>query len=229
MKYGPTEFCIGTSSIRGLLPPADLEEINNPNDRMSTTYDDLLQRNDNNDDNDNNNNNNNKSDDDDTMTLLEFCIGRTKLSCIRGRIDYNALLLSKNQQYNNNPNDVIHQIQEFERYVTNGEGEQGSNNKKASASTSSCPNHLHRIPLLNIGDVVLFDYMLTHRGGANRSNLTRSMIFAMYSRKWYKDTTFDIISHDDDDDDDTDRRLTKLTRYAIPSEEEDDDEEEEED
>ena len=62
--------------------------------------------------------------------------------------------------------------------------------------------------------------MLTHRGGANLSNKTRSMIFAMYSRNWYRDTTFDIptqreIQHEKKIGGDF-TFLTKLTRYATP-------------
>ncbi|KAG7351293.1 phytanoyl-CoA dioxygenase family protein [Nitzschia inconspicua] len=75
-----------------------------------------------------------------------------------------------------------------------------------------CPEGFRRTPLLGLGDVVLFDYMLSHRGGANKSNDLRSMLFTVYSRKWYKDWTFDISN----DEDETEfQRLTKTTRFAV--------------
>ena len=81
-----------------------------------------------------------------------------------------------------------------------------------------CPNHLYRIPLLQEGDALLFDYMLTHRGGANNSaKSNRSMIFATYSKKWFRDTNFDTnfghrtgLTHLEE--------LTRLTRFAVVNE-----------
>jgi ectoine hydroxylase-related dioxygenase (phytanoyl-CoA dioxygenase family) len=49
-----------------------------------------------------------------------------------------------------------------------------------------CPEQFRRTPLLGLGDAVLFDYMLSHRGGRNSSNDLRSMLFTVYSRKFYK-------------------------------------------
>jgi ectoine hydroxylase-related dioxygenase (phytanoyl-CoA dioxygenase family) len=74
-----------------------------------------------------------------------------------------------------------------------------------------CPIAFQRTPLLGLGDVVLFDYMLNHRGGPNKSNDLRSMLFTVYSRPWYKDWTFDISG-----DEQTDfERLTQITRFAV--------------
>jgi ectoine hydroxylase-related dioxygenase (phytanoyl-CoA dioxygenase family) len=52
-----------------------------------------------------------------------------------------------------------------------------------------CPEKFQRTPLLGLGDVVLFDYMLSHRGGRNGSDDLRSMLFTVYSRKFYKVST----------------------------------------
>jgi hypothetical protein len=77
-----------------------------------------------------------------------------------------------------------------------------------------CPKGFERSPLLNLGDIVLFDYMITHRGGPNNSNDLRSMLFTVYSRKWFRDSTFDIKDYDEEDDDDFER-LTQITRFAV--------------
>lgn len=53
-----------------------------------------------------------------------------------------------------------------------------------------CPPELIRAPLLHPGDVLLFDYQLTHRGGWNQSPDTRAVLFLTYARAWFKDTNF---------------------------------------
>lgn len=73
-----------------------------------------------------------------------------------------------------------------------------------------CPDGFSRIPLVGKGDVVLFDYMVTHRGGRNKSNDLRSMLFIVYSRKWFRDSNFD--AHWDQEELD---RLTEITRFAV--------------
>lgn len=88
----------------------------------------------------------------------------------------------------------------------------------------SCP--LSRRPLLNMGDIVLFDYMMTHRGGPNvnrDAGELRSLMFAMYSRKWFRDTTFDSGGGRSDAEDDCEEHdsecelyyLTRLARFAV--------------
>jgi len=47
-----------------------------------------------------------------------------------------------------------------------------------------------RLDTLRLGDVVLFDYQMVHRGGANKSPLTRAMLYTTYSRRWFKDKNF---------------------------------------
>jgi hypothetical protein len=41
-----------------------------------------------------------------------------------------------------------------------------------------------------LGDVVLFDYQIMHRGGPNMSDELRSMMYVTYSRDWYKDSSW---------------------------------------
>ena len=42
-------------------------------------------------------------------------------------------------------------------------------------------------PLLNVGDILIFDYRLLHRGSANRSNQNRPMLVLAFSQAWFKD------------------------------------------
>ena len=67
--------------------------------------------------------------------------------------------------------------------------------------------------------------MLTHRGGANTGTQLRSLLFGMYSRKWYRDTTFDMYYGNNNEDDDGKseeeielEHLMKLTRFAVVQE-----------
>ena len=52
---------------------------------------------------------------------------------------------------------------------------------------SGCPAQALRIPKLNFGDVLLFDYSMLHRGGHNTSPDLRTLIYNTYTRSWYKD------------------------------------------
>lgn len=95
--------------------------------------------------------------------------------------------------------------------------------------TPKCPPPFSRQPLLQRGDVVLFDYMVTHRGGRNKSPDLRSLLFAMYSRKWYRDTTFDGGAFEEDCEGDPQEceleYLTKMTRFAVVERADDDEHE----
>ena len=42
-------------------------------------------------------------------------------------------------------------------------------------------------PLLSVGDALFYDYRVCHRGVANRSQFTRTMLYVMYSRPWLKE------------------------------------------
>jgi ectoine hydroxylase-related dioxygenase (phytanoyl-CoA dioxygenase family) len=59
-----------------------------------------------------------------------------------------------------------------------------------------CPAPFMRIPVLGMGDVVLFDFQITHRGGPNTSKDLRSMLYATYSRKWFRDSNFEYEKFD---------------------------------
>jgi len=94
-----------------------------------------------------------------------------------------------------------------------------------------------RTPLVNFGDVVLFDYQLIHRDGKNVSPDLRTMLHMTYSRFWFMDRLSTDHKKDDDDvddekeeDEDTGKtrsiykQLTRTARFAIPENFEHDDE-----
>lgn len=134
----------------------------------------------------------------------EFCVGTSHL---KGH-DTEEDLPVENETLLAADGDIVERLQEFEWHIERG---------WEPPSRADCPEHLHRIPLLQKGDAILFDYMLTHRGGANNSPDHRSMIFATYSRKWFRDTNFDTdFGHREyltplDE-------LTRLTRFAVVEE-----------
>ena len=59
-------------------------------------------------------------------------------------------------------------------------------------SHQACPPHAWRAPQLSMGDMVLFDYQIIHRGGANVSPDLRAMLYTTYSRSWFRDSNFDL-------------------------------------
>lgn len=149
-----------------------------------------------------------------TQGPTEFCLGTSHLRGHDMEIDFPVQ--TQNLDLLKQKNGIVETLQEFEWYVENG-----------LYNNAVCPSELLRIPKLNQGDVVLFDYMVTHRGGSNNSNKLRSILFAMYSRKWYRDTTFDTPQNNGYDTNDTNNpneeteteieldHLMKLTRFAI--------------
>ena len=131
----------------------------------------------------------------------EFCLGTSHLE---GH-DVDKDLPLNDPSLLKADNGIIEDLQEFLWYVDRGQ---------EPPPDADCPSHLHRVPLLKEGDAVLFDYMLTHRGGANRSKETnRSMIFANYSKKWFRDNNFDYFNEFEPMT--TLEELTKLTRFAL--------------
>lgn len=132
----------------------------------------------------------------------EFCVATSWLQGID--------LKSISEDDWSNQNLRVQKLMDFEWEVQHGH------------KAPKCPAPFARRPLLQKGDVVLFDYMMTHRGGSNESDELRSLMFAMYSRQWFRDTTFDSGGNNDvdcdDDDDDAQcelKYLTKLTRFAV--------------
>lgn len=131
----------------------------------------------------------------------EFCVAT---SWLQG-IDLKGI--SEDDWSNQNPR--LQKLMDFEWEVQHGH------------KAPKCPTPFARRPLLQKGDVVLFDYMMTHRGGSNESDELRSLMFAMYSRQWFRDTTFDSGGNNDVDCNDNNdaqcelKYLTKLTRFAV--------------
>ncbi|CAB9519348.1 Phytanoyl-CoA dioxygenase [Seminavis robusta] len=79
-----------------------------------------------------------------------------------------------------------------------------------------------RTPLIGFGDVLLFDYQITHRGGKNKSPDLRAMLYLTYSRFWYKDKGFEDDEVDSYGEEQSDnekklyKKLTETARFAIP-------------
>ena len=85
----------------------------------------------------------------------------------------------------------------------------------------ACPANAWRVPVLGVGDMVLFDYQIDHRGGANNSPDLRAMVYTTYSRAWYRDANFDASVFQEETEDtpsvDAFQELTSTTRFAIPN------------
>eukprot|EP00978_Attheya_sp_CCMP212_P035664 scaffold156601_cov51-Attheya_sp.AAC.1 len=63
----------------------------------------------------------------------------------------------------------------------------------------ACPPEHWRVPLVGMGDVVIFDYNLIHRGGPNMSQELRSLLYVIYSRGWFRDMNFDNTYSEDEE------------------------------
>lgn len=53
-----------------------------------------------------------------------------------------------------------------------------------------CPPGNWRMPVVKPGDVVLWDYLIKHRSGSNRTPKNRPFLFSTYGRRWYSDDNF---------------------------------------
>ena len=83
----------------------------------------------------------------------------------------------------------------------------------------TCPARNWRAPLIGIGDVVLFDYHLTHRGGPNLSGDLRSLFYATYSRSWFRDMNFDDDMYSDKENEQSEfDKMISGTRFALVDE-----------
>jgi hypothetical protein len=81
-----------------------------------------------------------------------------------------------------------------------------------------CPEEFTRIPLLNMGDAIFFDYTITHRGGENQSPDLRAMQYVFYSRYWYRDSNFEEESLPGKWKKMTKNEIrTQTTRFALPN------------
>jgi hypothetical protein len=79
-----------------------------------------------------------------------------------------------------------------------------------------CPEEFTRIPLLNMGDAIFFDYTITHRGGENQSPDLRAMQYVFYSRYWYRDSNFEVDSLPAKTKMTKNEIRTQTTRFALP-------------
>jgi len=62
--------------------------------------------------------------------------------------------------------------------------------KNATFAEYACFPPSLRVEEMGLGDVMLFDYQVLHRGGANRSPKLRTVLYLTYARRWYKDHNF---------------------------------------
>ena len=81
-----------------------------------------------------------------------------------------------------------------------------------------CPAACWISPLLELGDAVVWDYGLKHRGGWNASPKLRSILLLLYAKTWYDDTNFgDKTRHHKAPDEDPElTHLLSRTRFATP-------------
>ena len=83
---------------------------------------------------------------------------------------------------------------------------------------SYCPAECWRSPLLKMGDAVLWDYGVRHRGGWNASPFMRSIVLLIYAKRWYDDINFGdkIRKHVPKDESNLMHDLMTRTRLALP-------------
>lgn len=81
-----------------------------------------------------------------------------------------------------------------------------------------CPAECWRSPLLNLGDAVLWDYGLRHRGGWNASPYLRSILLLIYSKSWFDETNFGdkLRKHKPENEDTFVTDLLSRVRLALP-------------
>eukprot|EP00747_Dinoflagellata_sp_TGD_P171062 gnl/TRDRNA2_/TRDRNA2_204180_c0_seq1.p1 gnl/TRDRNA2_/TRDRNA2_204180_c0~~gnl/TRDRNA2_/TRDRNA2_204180_c0_seq1.p1 ORF type:complete len:403 (+),score=25.08 gnl/TRDRNA2_/TRDRNA2_204180_c0_seq1:76-1284(+) len=56
---------------------------------------------------------------------------------------------------------------------------------------SRLPGRMRKV-VLKVGDVAMFDYRLLHRGGANKEDHIRPVLYSSFSRPWFRDSNFRI-------------------------------------
>lgn len=64
-------------------------------------------------------------------------------------------------------------------------------------SMGACPPDYWRVPLVDMGDAVVFDYQITHRGGPNESSESRALLYGLFNRYWFRDSNFDATYSDE--------------------------------
>lgn len=145
----------------------------------------------------------------------EFCVGTSHTTgLLSGNYPvFDSSLVEKPDDFSGNT--PFEETWRFHRsFMKEGRGEEDDD------GPLPCPARNLRSVLLNVGDVVLFDYQIIHRAGHNRSPDSRAQIYLAYARKWFRDLNYHR----------GDKRMMR-TRYASGVDhsifEEDDDEEEE--
>lgn len=86
---------------------------------------------------------------------------------------------------------VTDQAQEFLSSQPKGNGrdpDDDENDSPTSKNDSTKPQIIG--PLLSVGDALIYDYRICHRGTSNLSSeakTTRPMLYLMYARPWFKE------------------------------------------
>ena len=96
--------------------------------------------------------------------------------------------------------------------------EEGSLFQKYNEHPGFCPPECWISPLLKLGDAVLWDYGVRHRGGWNASPNLRSIILLIYAKRWFDDINFGNKPrhHQPEDEDPEVTDLLTRTRFALP-------------
>ncbi|KAL3907046.1 MAG: hypothetical protein SGILL_009031, partial [Bacillariaceae sp.] len=92
-----------------------------------------------------------------------------------------------------------------------------------------CPPSAWRVPAVKPGDVIIWDYLIRHRAGANLSNQTRPLLFTTFGRDWYGDGNFEPYRTTSDEDLFLTGRFSADVDDPYEGCEDDDDSEDEED
>jgi len=91
------------------------------------------------------------------------------------------------------------------------------------ATAGACPPENWRVPLVDMGDAVIFDYQINHRGGPNKSPESRALLFSMYSRFWFRDGNFDSSYSEEETSEESGKLADEWAaamRYALVDESE---------
>lgn len=80
----------------------------------------------------------------------------------------------------------------------------------------TCNPEFWKSPVLNKGDILMFDYQLRHRGGWNTHEKdSRAIMYMTFSRYWYKDSNFRTLREMEIEDTHA-LHILASTRLAVP-------------
>ena len=132
----------------------------------------------------------------------EFCMGSSTLNGIDVFGDQPPQWLVENG-YVDDP-ELAQNGSSFERFTRHG--------------YDACHSDFWQAPLLNMGDVLFFDYQLRHRGGWNTSPDTRAIVYLTFGRFWFHDSNFWTPVPTGLDDVGLDEfMMTRGTRLSMPA------------